>query len=356
MGLGAMRIVHCSDLHLGRRLPPLPLVDRRCLETYRLASFLALRSLVDLCLAEQASLLLISGDLVDAWDRNHQVGLRLIGELLRLEHSRTKVFWVRGNHDAESRIISTLLLPSHVRELGLGQVESVVLEDLGVVVHGRSYPRRSTFENLLAEYPDPIPNLLNVGMLHTSADGAVLDDGYAPCGRRELVRRGYQYFALGHSHTPERISERAGVVYSGCLQGRSFLESGPRGAMLVTIEDSAVVSIEHSALDAVRFGALRVDVHCAETLDAVAEAVRRAVVAASSSHRPRRLVLRLILEGLPGVSCMLSTGPKRRTEALLEASRDPDARVWVESLWGEVEGDPPVTVRLDEMSGPWVSV
>ena len=72
-----MRIVHCSDLHLGRRLPPLPLVDRRCLETFRHASFFALKNLVDLCLAERASLLLIAGDLVDAWDRNHQVGLRL---------------------------------------------------------------------------------------------------------------------------------------------------------------------------------------------------------------------------------------------------------------------------------------
>jgi DNA repair exonuclease SbcCD nuclease subunit len=284
------------------------------------------------------------------------VGLRLVGELLRLEHSRTKVFWVRGNHDAESRIIGTLLLPSHVRELGIDKVESIAVEDCGVVVHGRSYPRRRTFDNLLAEYPDPIPNLLNVGVLHTSADGAVLGDGYAPCGRRELVRRGYQYFALGHSHTPERISERAAVVYSGCLQGRSFLESGPRGAMLITTEGSAVASIEHRALDAVRFGALRVDVGGAETLDAVAEAVRGTVVAASGAHRPRRLVLRLILEGLPGVSCMLSAGPKRRTEALLDASSDPDGRVWVESAWGEVHGDHPVTVRLDETWGPRVSV
>lgn len=108
MGLGALRIVHCPDRHLGRRLPPLPLVDRRCLETYRHAGFLAPKSLVELCLAEQASLLVIAGDWVDAWDRNHQVGLRLVGELLRLEHSRTTVFWFRGNHDAESRIISTL--------------------------------------------------------------------------------------------------------------------------------------------------------------------------------------------------------------------------------------------------------
>jgi exonuclease SbcD len=351
-----MRIVHCSDLHLGRRLPPLPLVDRRCLETFRHASFLALKSLADLCLAEQASLLLIAGDLVDAWDRNHQVGLRLVSQLLRLEHSRTKVFWVRGNHDAESRIITTLLLPSHVRELGIDRVESVVLEDSGVVLHGRSYPRRSTFENLLADYPDPIPNLLNVGILHTSADGAVLDDGYAPCGRRELVRRGYQYFALGHSHTPERISERAAVVYSGCLQGRTFLESGPRGAMLITTEGTRVVRIEHRALDAVRFGALRVDVVRTDTIDAVAEAVHRAVSAACHAHRPRRLVVRLILEGVPGVSCVLSVSPKRRTEALLGASWDPDGRIWVESVWGEVRGDPPVTVRLDEMCGPWVSV
>jgi exonuclease SbcD len=351
-----MRIVHCSDLHLGRRLPPLPLVDRRCLETFRHASFFALKNLVDLCLVERASLLLIAGDLVDAWDRNHQVGLRLVGELLRLEHSGTKVFWVRGNHDAESRVISTLLLPSHVRELGIEGVESVVVGDCGVVVHGRSYPRRSTFDNLLADYPDPIPNLLNVGILHTSADGAVAGDGYAPCGRRELVRRGYQYFALGHSHTPERLSERATVVYSGCLQGRSFLESGPRGAMLITAEGGAVVSVEHRALDAVRFGTVRVDVGRAETLDAVAEAVHRTVAAASRAHRPRRLVVRLILEGLSGVSCMLSMGPRRRTEALLGASWDPDGRIWVESVWGEVRGDHPVALRLDETWTPRVSV
>jgi DNA repair protein SbcD/Mre11 len=351
-----MRIVHCSDLHLGRRLPPLPLLDRRCLETFRHASFVALKNLVDLCLAERAGLLLIAGDLVDAWDQNHQVGLRLVGELLRLEHSRTKVFWVRGNHDAESRIITTLLLPSHVRELGIDKVETVVVGELGVALHGRSYPRRATFDNLLAEYPDPIPDLLNVGLLHTSADGAAPDDGYAPCGRRELVRRGYQYFALGHLHTPERISERAAVVYSGCLQGRSFLESGPRGAMLVTAEGDSVISIEHRALDAVRFGVVRVDVGRPETLEAVADAVRGAINAASRTHHPRRLVVRLILEGLAGVSCLLSAGPTRRTEALLDAVRDPDGGVWVESVWGAVRSSPTVRVRLDERRGPWVRV
>lgn len=157
--------------------------DQRCVESFRHASFIALRNLVDLCLAQRASLLIISGDLVDGWDRNHKVGLRLVAELLRLEEHGTKVFWVRGTHDAESRIVTTLLLPAHVRELGVGRVESVVVEEFGVVLHGRSYPRRSTFENLLAGYPEPILGFLDVGMLHTSADGAVLDDGYAPCGR-----------------------------------------------------------------------------------------------------------------------------------------------------------------------------
>jgi DNA repair protein SbcD/Mre11 len=350
-----MRLVHASDLHLARPLGPLPLTDRVDLTAFRHASFVALTALIDLCLSERVSLLVLAGDLIDAWERHHQIGIRLTNELLRLEPHAIRVCVVRGNHDAESRVIRDLLWPGHVKELGLSECESQVIAPHGVMVHGRSYPRRATHENLLAEYPPPVPGWINVGVLHTSADGTNALGNYAPCGRRQLGAAGYQYFALGPCHTPLSLCHGDRVRYSGCLQGRSLLDSGPRGASLVELDAERVLRVEHRALDHVRFGALLVDVTRLDSLDRVCEAVARRAEEQRRRHTPRRLVARLLLSGETGVSAVLCHAPRVREQALWEAASDRDGHFWLESIWGSTSLEAS-RFRLDDPRGPRVSV
>jgi len=74
--------VHASDLHLGgRRWLHSEPEDRAFAEEVRLADRLALHELVECCLSERARILLLSGDILDGWCRDHRVALGLVNEL-----------------------------------------------------------------------------------------------------------------------------------------------------------------------------------------------------------------------------------------------------------------------------------
>ena len=80
-------------------------------------------------------------------------------------------FWIRGNHDAESIITRQLSLPENTHQFSTRKAESMALDELNVTIHGRSYGRKAVTDNLAVGYPDPVAGHLNVGVLHTSADG-----------------------------------------------------------------------------------------------------------------------------------------------------------------------------------------
>src|SRR5262249_25240669 len=158
-----------------------------------------------------------------------------------------------------SRIVSSLLLPDNVAPLGLSGPETVVLDSLGVAVHGQSYAERATTDNLAAAYPAPVVGAVNVGLLHTSADGREGHDPYAPCSVSTLRRLGYDYWALGHVHAREVLCRDPFIVFPGNVQGRSMRERGPKGATVITIERNRVARVEERALDGLRFCVAEVD-------------------------------------------------------------------------------------------------
>lgn len=343
-----MLVIHASDLHLGRPIRAIATHRALAPECFAQAAERALKRLVEFCVQEQADLLLIAGDLIDHWMRDYRLGLRLIRELERLEHTRTSVFWVRGNHDAENRVIRNLLLPEHVRELGLDGVQTVRLEHLGVTLVGRSYAERCTETNLFAEFPEPDETTLTIGMLHTSADGMTTGDRYAPCGRRELAQRGYQYLALGHVHEPEIWSSKVPIAYSGCLQARSFFESGPRGCLKVQFDHKHVTRITHQALDVVRFGKIPIDVSQARSLDEVLACVNANVRAAVERTRGTALVVRCCLTGDCGIAPLLACNGKLRTLALRDAAESVSEQLSIDGFWAEAPHPDAPSLRLDD--------
>ena len=343
-----MRIIHASDLHLGRPLRGILVHPNLDEERFRHVGERALERLVDQCIEARAALLLIAGDLTDHWMRNYQLGLRLVRELLRLESTPTRVYWVRGNHDAENRVIRNLLLPSHVSEIGLCGVQTLTLPDLGVALTGTSFAKRRTEENLFASFPAPIQSLIHIGLLHTSADGLHTGDSYAPCGRRELVAKGYQYMALGHVHEPLVLSEKVPVAYSGCLQGRHFAESGARGCRLVEIDGNRVTSMTHVPLDVVRFGKIDVDVSNSGNLGQVSEQVVARCRATLSRLGDRALVARVCLKGRAGIEALLSCSAKLRSTELHGAAATTSERLSIDGFWAQPDCPNAPCLRLDD--------
>lgn len=328
-----MLVVHASDLHLGRPLRALPKLTTLDREAFRHCAFRTLSRLVSLALAEGAGLILLAGDLIEESVRNYKIGLRLIAELSRLEGTGTEVVWVRGNHDAENRVIGNLMRPSHIHEIGLSGVQTLQLRHLGVAVVGSSYRERACYEDLLAAYPPKTGDSCVIGLLHTSGDGAITDDRYAPCRRSELIGKGYDYFALGHVHQPTILSNKVPVTYSGSLQGRSFHESGPRGCRLVRFVNGAVTSMEHCSLETVRFGGISVDVSQARSFDAVLEAIWHAAQSAALQHPQRALVARFHLTGDGAAHYILGTNAALRGSGLASLMSKMPARLAADGFW-----------------------
>ncbi len=292
-----MKLVHAADLHLDSPLRGLESYDGAPVDEVRGATRRALENLVDLCVDEEAKLLLIAGDLYDGDWRDYSTGLFFVEQMARLREAEVQVAWIRGNHDAASKITRHLATPSNVRELSAKSPETVDYEALGVAVHGVGYATREITENLAEKYPAPRSGALNVGLLHTAIDGRIGHAPYAPCSVEQLVARGYDYWALGHVHGREVLSEEPWVVFSGNLQGRHIRETGPKGASLLHVDGGRIASVEHRALDVVRWERLEIDVSRATGLDDALELAAGRMRAAVVAAEGRLLACRMILRG-----------------------------------------------------------
>lgn len=86
-----------------------------------------------------------------------------------------RVFIIRGNHDALSRITKELTLPDSVKVFG-GRAEAVTLDrpagDFPIAVHGLSFAQPHAPQSLLPRYKAPVEGAVNVALMHTSLAGA----------------------------------------------------------------------------------------------------------------------------------------------------------------------------------------
>jgi DNA repair exonuclease SbcCD nuclease subunit len=241
-----------------------------------------------------------------------------------------------------------LPLPEWATEIGLDGPESLVIEELGVALHGVSYGRPEVTEDLSKLYPDPIGGFFNVGLLHTAAEGRIGHDCYAPCRVKALVRHGYDYWALGHPHTPEIAAWEPPVVFPGNLQGRNFRERGPRGAVIVEVVGTAAVRLEHRPLDSLRFENVVVPAARAETLDDVHEFARVALLERVAENGEVPLVVRLIIEGRSAAAALVSVPSALRASALRSAAREAGGPgVFVDEAWALVREEPGWLFRVD---------
>jgi DNA repair exonuclease SbcCD nuclease subunit len=246
---------------------------------------------------EEVDFLLIAGDLYDGDWKDYNTGLFFAGQMGRLEKAGIKVFIISGNHDAASQITKTMPLPGNVTRFSPKKPQSVILDDLGVIIHGQSYSTRAVTDNMAAQYPPHNANYFNIGLLHTALTGREGHEDYAPCTLDDLKSKGYEYWALGHIHKREVVSEDPMILFPGNIQGRHIKETGIKGATLVTVEEGHIVNIEERELDVLRWSICDVDLSECESKEAVYECVRSAMEKEQSLAEDKTLALRLWLSG-----------------------------------------------------------
>lgn len=327
------RFLHAADIHLDSPLHGLSRYEGVPHAEVRGATRAAFDRLIDAALEQAVDFVLIAGDLYDGDWKDMGTGLYFAGAMGRLAHAAIPVFLLAGNHDAASVITKSLPLPETVKLFGHRKAESFTLDDLGVALHGRSFPTAHVTEDLAQGYPPPRPGVFNIGVLHTALGGHPQHAPYAPCSIPQLVATGYDYWALGHVHDHAVLHETPHIVFPGNLQGRHIRETGPKGAVLVEVTDRAVRSVEHLPLDVVRWARVVVDCGGTADLDAVHARTRDALADAMVHEADGRpLVARVVLEGPTALHGALTDGVGALRDAVRALAAQVSGELWVEKI------------------------
>lgn len=331
--------IHAADLHIDSPLAALGRKNAEAAAFFASAGRRAVQALVDETIQSQAAFLIIAGDVFDGDWPDVSTGLFFMRELVRLERANVPVFMLRGNHDAESRMSRGLKWPGNVREFSTRKAETFELGELRAVLHGRGFPDRAVEEGFVAGYPSRRDGWLNIGVLHTSLDGRPGHAPYAPCSVTELKNFGYDYWALGHIHQREIVAHDPWIVYPGNLQGRSVRETGPKGAMRVTVDDGRVVSAEPLELAAACWAHVEIDVAGCEDLDAVYARIHEQLSNAHTQGDARPLAARLTLRGATALHDVLLARREHVEEQALGAAERVSHQCWIEKI--RLETTPP---------------
>ena len=294
--MSSFSFIHAADLHLGSPFQGLAMKDAAVAEMFMEASRRAFTALVNQAIDRNVDFLLIAGDVYDGDWKDNKIGLFFNRELARLDRAGIPVFLLKGNHDAESVITKTITLPQNVREFPVNKPGTFTLNRLKVALHGQGFAERSATENLARGYPPPQPGWFNIGVLHTSLTGREPHAPYAPCSVEDLRSRGYDYWALGHVHDYEVVSDNPPIIFPGNLQGRSIREQGAKGAVLVSVEDGTVTH-ERMITDSARFAQKSVLVEAEDDLTAILRRIEAALENIADEMEGRPLALRIRLTG-----------------------------------------------------------
>ena len=271
-----MKFIHTADIHLDSPLSGLAAYKDAPADLLRTVTRDAFTRLVDEAIEEAVDFMVIAGDLYDGTWKDYNTGHFFCREMGRLHKAGISVYLLLGNHDADSEMTKKLTLPANVHQFDFRKAETFLINDLKVALHGRSYKEAATLENLATGYPASVAGWLNIGVLHTALEGYAAHANYAPCSLAELGAKGYHYWALGHVHEHAVLLRDPWVVFPGNLQGRHIRETGARGAIMVTADESGIQSVDRLLVDSLRWHVVDVDASEANTLNDVVRLVGRA--------------------------------------------------------------------------------
>ena len=246
-----IKLLHSADWHLDA---PMSCHSQACSEHLHQELARIPEKIVGLARANQCQLILLSGDLFDGAYRTDTV--RLVQK--QLGQAQIPVFIAPGNHDplGPDSPYSMDGWPDNVHIFTEQAIRSVSLQELDCKVYGAGYTAMDC-PALMTDFRATGTERWHIGILHGEADTA--NSNYCPITRDQLRESALSYLALGHIHKGGSL--RAGetvCAWPGCPMGKGFDETGAKGAILVTLDDT--ISAVFCPLDAPRFYDEQVDV------------------------------------------------------------------------------------------------
>ena len=264
-----MRLLHCSDLHLGKRV-------HECSMTEEQRHIL--KQIASIAVAQQVDGIIIAGDLYDKLVPSIEAVGLLDEFLTSLWEQHLPVYLISGNHDSPERLsFGTQLLEQNdvylagvftgkAQHLSLqdayGALELYLLPFIKPAVVRSFYPEESieTYEDAVRvalSHSDIDPQKRNVLVAHQfvtnngrepeRSDSETLSVGALDQVDVSLFD-GFDYVALGHIHGPQKIG-RETVRYCGSPLKYSFSEwRHKKSVTIVELKEKGIVLLEQVSL------------------------------------------------------------------------------------------------------------
>lgn len=233
----SLKLLHASDFHLDspfQRLSAQQAMTRRR-ELRELP-----KALVRLAREEQVDLILLPGDLFDG-ERVYPETVEALAAALGSVD--VPVVIAPGNHDCvgSGSPYLTAQWPENVHIFTRPEMGAFSFPELNCVVHGCAFTAPHRTDEPLLGFSAPEDGALHLLCIHGEVG---LGGNYGPIPPAALSRSNAAYAALGHIHAASGLRWEGDTpwAYCGCPEGRGFDECGPKGALLVTIDDNGVAA------------------------------------------------------------------------------------------------------------------
>lgn len=230
-----MKFLHAADLHLDTPFVGISDFSKELQAKLKASTYEAARKLFRVALEKEVDFVILAGDIFDDTDSSLKAQMFLKSEFEKLNQAGIKVLMIYGNHDYYRSNFSVIDFPDNVTIFGQNPTEETLITKDGqkVGIAGFSYYQQHISKNLVQDYPERNGVDYQIGVLHAG----VGDDNYVPFKINDLLKKGYDYWALGHIHKRQILNERPMIVYPGDIQGRNQNETTPKGFYLVSVEN-----------------------------------------------------------------------------------------------------------------------
>ena len=256
-----MKLIHLSDLHLGKRISDYSMIED---QEY------ILKEIIKIVDTEKPDGIILAGDIYDKPVPSAEAVELFDSFLVRLAKRKLAVFIISGNHDSAERIaFASRLIDSsgiHLSPVYNGKVAPVSLQDQYGPVNFYMLPfvkpahvRRFFEDAEINSYTDALRVAINaMGMDHTQRNVLITHQFVTGASRSEsedisvggadnvdaAVFDGIDYVALGHIHGPQNIGYDR-IRYCGTPLKYSFSEANhTKSVTVVTLAEKGELTLE----------------------------------------------------------------------------------------------------------------
>lgn len=273
-----MKLIHCADLHLDSRMESIFSSD---LAKVRKAEVLeTFKNMVKYASDNNIEVIMISGDMFDSTRIQEKIRQYVI-DIIN-EYNNIDFLYLCGNHDENNFIKDLENQPSNLKTFNSDWTS---YRYGNIVITGCEL--NEVNNKVIYGTLDLNENNVNIVMLHGQESVYDSKQDADVINLKALQNKHIDYLALGHIHSYKvsKLDSRGIYVYSGCLEGRGFDETGEKGFVEIIVEGNKV---KHKFVEFARrtLHEINVDITGIETL----RNLQKAITDRTNSIHPDDLV------------------------------------------------------------------